>query len=217
MLEHDNLTEVCAAAFEKHVGELFEANKLRAIVAGEEFAHAPYIGFKYRIDCGPRIQQIVCFALATRKLFEKSKPSWAPALPISVIEYEKLKNDESPRINLVGHYGGSLIALEWDERHPSFPDYGCGLMAYEHTPDHLKRDPELLEEFPPRRLDGLDRFLFWNRPDRVVELRRKLVRQRQDWKNRGMPDDCPWMKTTNQLIADASECYPNIIPLPVVE
>jgi|SRR6516165_10214688 hypothetical protein len=106
------------------------------------------------------------------------------------------------------------MASEFDEQHPSFPDYGCGLMAYKHAPDHLKRDRELLAEFSPRRLDGLDRFLRWNRADRLIEIQRKLIRQREDLKRLGMPDDCPWMKTTNQLIADASEIYPNIIPLP---
>ena len=108
---YDNL-EACAAAYVKHVTELFEANNLRAIRAGEEFAYAPYIGRRYRVSGGPRIQQIVCFALAMRKMLEESKPSWAPALPISVIEYKKLKNDESPRRNLVGYYGGSLMTSE---------------------------------------------------------------------------------------------------------
>jgi hypothetical protein len=34
---------------------------------------------------------------------------------------------------------------------PPFADYACGLMAYQHTPDYLRNDPELLQEFPPRR------------------------------------------------------------------
>jgi hypothetical protein len=88
--------ELCAREYTKHIAELLEANRLRAIVAGEEFAFAPYIGRRYRVNCESQIQQLVCLALATRKLFEESKPSWAPALPISVVEYEKLKYDERP-------------------------------------------------------------------------------------------------------------------------
>jgi hypothetical protein len=214
MRDDDRLIKLCAREFEQHVAQLFETNKLRAVVAGEEFAYAPYIGWRYRVNCGPRIQQIVCSALAARKLFEKSKPPWAPSLPISKPDCDKLRYDGNPKFNLIGYYGGSRAASEWDERHPSFIDYGCGLMAYKHAPDHLKRDPELLEEFPPCRLEGLDRFLCWNRPKAIVELRRQLARQRQDFKSRGMPDDCVWMKSANQLLAQLSECYPNIVPLP---
>jgi hypothetical protein len=213
---HDDFTQRCADRVAQHVAKLFEANKLRAIVAGEEFARAPYIGWRYRVNGGPRIQQIVCAALVERKRFEELKPSWAPALPINKADCEKLKYDVSPKLNLVGYYGSSRAASEWNE-HPSFLHYGCGLLAYEHAPPHLRAAPELLEEFPPRRLEGLDRFLCWNRLDRTVELRQQLLRQRQYWRARGMPDDCVWMKTTNQLLAGVSELYPNIVPLPTVE
>jgi hypothetical protein len=45
-------------------------------------------------------------------------------------------------------------------------------MAYAHTPDYLRNDPEMAQEFPPRPLAGLaDGWLTWRSPVTLAQDR----------------------------------------------
>jgi hypothetical protein len=118
MRDDDHLIKLCAREFETHVAKLFETNKLRAIVAGEEFAHAPYIGGDIGSTAGPEFSKSSALLSprvdCSRNTNHPGRPLFQSALPIA------MKYDESPRRNLVGYYGGSQAASEWDERHPYF-------------------------------------------------------------------------------------------------
>jgi hypothetical protein len=83
-------------------------------------------------------------ALTAQKWFEEHKPRWAPLLPLSVADCEKLESAGSSRLKLVGYYGRSQMASKWDKRHPSFADHACGVMASPSAPDHLRKDPGLM-------------------------------------------------------------------------
>ena len=80
-------------------------------------------------------------------------PAWAQPLPVG--------DEISPLLGatgamcLLGNYSCSLMMMSYDYLgHPSFFDYGCGVMAHPHAPDHIRDDPELRCEFPPRNCRG---------------------------------------------------------------
>jgi hypothetical protein len=207
-----HFTQLCGCKFEEHISEMFAAGKARAIVRGEKSARAPYIDWPYCVYDENRIARLkglVCAALTAQKWFEEHKPRWAPLLPLSVADCEKLESAGSSRLKLVSYYGRSQMASKWDKRHPSFADHACGVMASPSAPDHLRKDPGLMAEFRPRPLEGLDWFLCWNRPERVVELRQQLIRRRQYLRSRGMPRTSLWMQTADQLIAGLDACCPS--------
>jgi hypothetical protein len=55
---------------------------------------------------------------------------------------------------------------------PAFHTYASGLMAYEATPDDIRTDPELLEEFPAHPLEDLwDGQLCWRSPETITQDR----------------------------------------------
>jgi hypothetical protein len=58
---------------------------------------------------------------------------------------------------LVVYYTNSLRGLNFDYlTHPLFFDYARGVLAHPQCPDHLRDEEELLAEFPPKPLPGLD-------------------------------------------------------------
>jgi hypothetical protein len=114
----------------------------------------------------PCLHQRICMALGARERFRQDAPPWAPILPLRYEDCEALENDDSNRLNLVGYFGSSLREANWDcEGHPGFATFASGLLAYKHTPDHLRNDRTLKQEFPPRRLKGLcGGHLHWRSP-----------------------------------------------------
>jgi hypothetical protein len=103
-------------------------------------------------------------ALRARELFAENGPPDAPPLPLSHDEIEDAKNARGLTL-VVGSYARSLAARDWNlPEHPSFDDFACGLMAWEHTPDFIKNDEELRRRFPPRSLPGLGPGLYWQPP-----------------------------------------------------
>ena len=102
-------------------------------------------------------------AQAARKWFEINGPPDARLLPLGYAEREALKHGGIDHI--VAWYARSLACRNYAvEKHPSFDDYACGLMASEHTPYFIKKDDELLRRFPPRSLTGLGPGLVWEPP-----------------------------------------------------
>src|SRR5262245_14635615 len=142
---------------EQHVIDMLEARRLKAIATGEEFIRMPYTEELFSIrreSLFPLFKDTVCRALTGRASFRETAPPWAPDLPVSSAEWEKMIGSKSNGIALVGYFGRSWACANWGI-HPPFRDYACGLMACEHTPEHLRNDLQLRQEFPQRELPGL--------------------------------------------------------------
>jgi hypothetical protein len=87
---------------------------------------APYIELLYSAvddDIIPELKRLVCAALAAREQFRKSKPPWAPELPISFDACEKLQNSASQRMRQLGKFAYSLLVSQYDPAHPSFSEW----------------------------------------------------------------------------------------------
>jgi hypothetical protein len=124
-----------------------------------------------------QMKDFVCKALAARAWFRTHGPPWAPPLPLSTAEREALEC--GGRLHLVSRYALSLLMLDWDYKlHPSFDDFCRGLMAYKHTPDYLRDDPELQREFPPKPLAGLSD-LRWRTAEQIRDYELMEVRARE--------------------------------------
>jgi hypothetical protein len=119
-------------------------------------------------------------AQLARAHFAANGPPDAPPLPLSYDEREDLKGGGLPHI--VAWYGGSWEARRYSlTGHPSFHDYACGVMAWEHTPYFIKNNEELLRRFPPRSLPGLGPGLYWRPPElhaqAMASVNRSLARR----------------------------------------
>ena len=126
-------------------------------------------------------------------------PPWAPELPLSSTEFEKMIGGKSNKIALVGYYGRSLACANWGF-HPSFYDHACGLMASEDTPERIRTDPELLREFPPRKLPGLDQSLCWGIYARLLDTMQQLIRVDEHWRYCGLTNDAAWVRSIIERI-----------------
>jgi hypothetical protein len=181
---------------ERHVVSLFESRRQAAIAAGEEFGLSPYLEEPFSIrreSLFPVVQSTVCRALTIRTSFRESAPHWAPDLPVSSADCEKMISGKSNKIALVGYYGRSLACANWSF-HPSFRDFCCGVMACEYTPERIRTDLELLREFPPRELPDLDENLCWGIFGRIFEFTQECIRNEGHWRRCGKVDDAEWMR-----------------------
>jgi hypothetical protein len=183
MCSNDDLMELCACEFEHYVDALFQASRKR----GDEYC--PIIKRLYPEldnDYLVKLKRLTCAALAARKWFRQHGLPGI-LLPLNFADIDKLRRDESSRVNMVGLYGSSLMMLEYDYlTHPPFHDYACGVMAYKHAPHYayLREDPELQQEFPPKPLAGIDAGLHWNSPEKLEQYRQASARGLQlqrDW------------------------------------
>jgi len=184
-------------ALEKHVGGLFEAVRAAADLAGERYGRTPYTNELFPIEDEFLIQYLertICRALAHRTWFRETAPPWAPELPLSPAEWNKMICGKSKQIAVVGYFGRSLACAEWSNIHFSFADYVSGLMAYEHTPPSIRADPALLKEYPPRLLHGFDKSLCWGAHFRIIEFTQQLMRTEEIWWSCGMADDVKRMQ-----------------------
>ena len=163
---NDRLTAACVRELEHAVEMQFAA--ARALPGADNFLTTPFvtipaIGGKFFAGWEPLyLRQQVVAALVARERFRLSAPSWAPALPLSHEDIEAMENDDSHPLQIVGLYAGSQRGSYWDPAHPPFAIYAGGLMAYPGTPEHLRNDPALQEQFPCRELPGLGAELIWS-------------------------------------------------------
>lgn|SRR5262245_5950137 len=181
----------------RHVAGRFEILRLVADATGDEFVRTPYTDelFSARDDSlFPLFEHSVCRALAAREAFRQDAPPWAPDLPLSSADCEKMIRSKSGKIALVGYYGRSLACANWDV-HLMFRDYACGLMACEYTAEHIRTDAALLKEFPPCELPGFDQSLCWNTHGRIFEFTQQLMRNEENWRRCGMKTDAAWARS----------------------
>ena len=98
--------------------------------------------------------------LLARAQFAVTGPAWAQPLPVGDEITPLLK--ATGAMYLLGAYSCSLIMLGYNfQVHPSFYDYGCGVMNHPRAPEHVRGDPELQAEFPARELPGFCGRLVW--------------------------------------------------------
>ena len=184
----------------RHVAAMFEAERVAADLADKKFAVAPYTGERFSIDDESLLpEQAVCRALFMHASFRETAPTWAPDLPLSSSDIEKMIQSKSNRIAVVGYFARSCACGNWSS-HPKFCDYVAGLLACEHTPERIRNDPQLLKEFPPRWLGGLDRSLCWGVRDRIVEMTRQLIKGEENWRRCGMAVDAAAMRSVIEQI-----------------
>jgi hypothetical protein len=186
----------------RHVADKFELLRLVAEATGEEFVRTPYteeLVSARNESLFPFFEHSVCRALAARESFRQDAPPWAPDLPLSSADCEKMICGRSSKIALVGYYGRSLACANWGV-HPMFRDYACGLMASPDTPEHIRADPALLKEFPPRELPGLDQSLCWNTFGRIFEFTQQLMRNEENWRRCGLAADAAWARSVIERI-----------------
>jgi len=201
----EDLLKILTAEIETQVERLFENERMRAVAAGKKFATVPYLDDLFAVEYTslfPHIKRQVCAALAARECFRGIAPPWAPGLlPLSSTDIGKLVHSKNNRFVLVGHFAASLAASNWNiKTHPTFQVYAAGVMACPYTPSRIRNDPELLKEFPPRPLEGLDRSLCWNVYERIFEFTQQLMKNEEHWRRCGMADDARWARSVIEEI-----------------
>jgi hypothetical protein len=183
-----DLIELCAKHFEEEVAEIFAAYE----EFSGSFALTPYLRDLYQPHCKPTIPDLVrqvCRARVASAWFAHLRHPLVHPLPLSTAEFEELTGDEQPHhLNLVGHFAWSLRWCDWDFiTHPTFEDFAAGVLAHPNAPCELKKDPELLAQFPPCPLAGLDKDLFWSSPAMIAKEKKERARVRQLWIRDGVP------------------------------
>jgi len=61
----------------------------------------PYLGDRFPVGCEPlfpHYKRMMVAALSARKSFEAQKPRWAPHLPLTSTDIDKLLCDQDPRL-----------------------------------------------------------------------------------------------------------------------
>jgi hypothetical protein len=105
-------------------------------------------------------------AMGARNWFAEHGPPDLQPLPLGYSEREALKDGHTAR-HILAWYSRSLADLRYDfQKHPSFYDYACGVMASRHTLRWIAENPELQKRFPPRPLEWLDDSFYWRPPKR---------------------------------------------------
>jgi len=198
------MREALLKKIEQHVDVAFKVLRMMAGFEKKRFARLPYLDDPYQPECEtviPHYQRQVCAALAAREWFRAHAPPWAPELPLCSADIEKLINSKSPAIAVVGYFAASLAACNWDiEKHPTFQVYAAGVMACEFAPTHIRTDPKLLKEFPPRELSGIDQGLIWGLSDRTLEFMQGLMRSEEHLRRCGLSEDAKQMRAVIQQI-----------------
>jgi len=167
----DRLAEHCAREFERHVDELVNHHKRGHILVASPF----FREYAVAIDDIPKLKLLVRNALRARAWFSRQGPAWANPLPLSEDEHETIMCSGFFHRRLVAYYSCSLQGRDFDHLgHPLFFDFARGVMASSHVGERgLHVASELLAEFPPKPLPGLDEQGRWrpllNRASKLIE------------------------------------------------
>jgi hypothetical protein len=161
---------------ERHVDYLFDA--AASLPGADHFLTTPFLPTPYLGDPGffagfepPETRQrVVCALAAAWQFYQEYGPDYGVLLPLHQKDCELLQNADDVRLNLVGYYGLSQLYACWDEQHPNFRIFNCGLMANDQTPAEIRNDVGLQREFPPHPLVGFDG-LHWRSPESWAEVR----------------------------------------------
>ena len=75
-------------------------------------------------------------------------------------------------------------------------------MAHARTPDYLRDDPELQQEFQPRPLAGIDGGFCWKSPKAIARYKEASAHGLQLWRDRGASEDTlqEWIDESNRYL-----------------
>ena len=131
-------------------------------------------------DCFMQLMDLASRALRARAWFARHVPCRYQPLPlVHYDEQEKIMCSGDFHRHLTVHYAHSLQRQNFDYlRHPSFYDYGLGVMAHpDGRASYLWDDKDLLLEFPPKPLPGLYDGVHW-RPVTAAQSHDGLIPRR---------------------------------------
>ena len=127
-------------------------------------------GFVWGIDPIATQKKEAIVRLLAREWFAVNGPPDAPPLPLSSNDVEDYRIARG-LMGIVGFYARSLSAQGYDvQKHPSFDDFACGLMAINTGMWGIENDENLKKRFPPRPLEGMTPSAFWAPPEEYEEL-----------------------------------------------
>jgi hypothetical protein len=151
----NRLIERATLEFENFVVKLHDAVAHRSLI---DIPWAPFTQLVTEANI-PAVEQGARKAFEARAMFAVENPGWG-ALPLGNECNALIK--ATGAMHLLGLYAFSLQLMGYDYfGHPRFYDFGCGVMAHPDAPEHVRDDPELMEEFCVRPLPGLDGRLIW--------------------------------------------------------
>ena len=102
-------------------------------------------------------------------------PPWAIPLPVGD-EISPLLSSTSGPMCLLGNFACSVMMMGYDYLgHPSFYDFGCGVMAHPRAPDRVRNDVESETEFPAKELPGLCGRMVWFGEGLPAQVRVELL------------------------------------------
>jgi hypothetical protein len=118
----------------------------------------PFIGGSHDVKKHDEIMVTVRKALAAQAWHERNAPSWACPLLLKENECDNYIYCSDYNSNkLLGYFSRSVRWNGWNiDRHPTFPVFCSGIMAYNFGPMEIRCDKELQQLFPPRKLEGLE-------------------------------------------------------------
>jgi hypothetical protein len=155
---HDGLQRRFEQAFADCVDDLYREYRIETYCRGTDWIKEPVTGLFHRTSdakAAATLKELARRALAARGHHLTHGPPWSQPLPLAWDDLCQLVGVGGRR-ELVGNYAASLLGVKWDfQRHAPFHQFCCGVMADRGTPGHLRNDPMLIAEFPPKELPGL--------------------------------------------------------------
>src|SRR5262249_20675002 len=165
----DRLAELYAREFERELAKLVDHHKHgRIVVTSHIFSGS------LSVSDAPKLARLNRAGLFARAWFSRHGPAWAQPLPLSDLERIRCFVSDILPLHLLGFYSYSLQGRDFDFRdHPLLYEHSRGVMHSPHTGTYLRGDLDLLAEFPPKELPGLDERCRWrpqeNRASRILE------------------------------------------------
>jgi hypothetical protein len=154
------ISQACRLELERELSSAFEAFHQLP----DYYAAAPFIGDLYAVHAvrgyHRDLRKRVFKALLARERHRLSGPPDLQPLPLSEAECDALQRSGHNKIRLLGYFGESLRAAEWNRRHPTCATYCAAVLAIPYN--CMENDRELLARFPPEASGRLSsRDLHW--------------------------------------------------------
>jgi len=165
----DDLAEHCARQVDIQLAKLADAHR-HGLVAVKTQVYSGLIPVN-EIQTLARLNRA---GLLARTWFERHGPAWAQPLPLCILERIKCFLSDCLPLHFVGIFSLSLEGRDYDYLgHPQLFDHARALMADPRTLEHLREDPMMRAEFPPKPIAGLDDYGRWrplpNRASKLIE------------------------------------------------
>src|SRR5262249_5536411 len=134
-MHDDNLSQICAAAFERQVDELFDREVRQVLARGDAIGLAPILETIFDATDKTSIAKAkgeTCRARKPGEWHRNCAPRGAEKLPKSKTYSKKIGRDKPPQQLFLLTFGFSLLFRECYYNHPPpFPTYAAGVLAYD--------------------------------------------------------------------------------------